>query len=109
MPPPGGSGWGLRVGVGGGGGGGGGEGGGGGRRGWGQGWRQGWGGHATSLAVGHVDQVDEEGHLPPPIGNLILQIAHVEKVVVALVLLALLVPNHLRADRGTVYFLRGVC
>ena len=75
----------------------------------GKGGRQGWGGHATSLAVGHVDQVDEEGHLPPPIGNLILQIAHVEKVVVALVLLALLVPNHLRADRGTVYVLRGVC
>ena len=44
----------------------------------------------------HIDEVYQERHLPPAVVRLVLNIAHVEKVVVPLVFLAALVPDDLR-------------
>ena len=52
-------------------------------------------GASSRLAGRHPAQVDEEGDLPTPVVRLVLHVAHVEEVVVALVLLPLLVLDDL--------------
>ena len=50
----------------------------------------------AELACRHIDEVDEKSDLPPAVVRLVLEVTHVEEIVVTLILLTTLIPHNLQ-------------